>query len=192
MAVNPETGVDYDNDRFAIWRPSLSDYTHTNTTWPRLDGGPRTGGLLYDYLYYKRTESERPDVDHRYRIDTTWERVDTDPLPPEGHPQGQYLQTHEVVKYDTETLKTQVENEFQRQLQVLFPASNDPAVLIEAAHALALKQSNATLTPDQEAKLALVNSVGDQVTQMRARQTALYAAIDNDEDYDITEGWIAA
>lgn len=191
MAVNETTGIDPEVDRFALYDTASQSFLNLNATWPRFDGGPIQGGNP-DHKYYKRVTTERPDVDHRYTVATTWERVDADPAPPEGHPAGQYLQTHVATKLPAEDLKRQVETEFQRQLQQLFPTSNDPAVLIEAADAITRKQNGAALTPTQQATLDEIVAVGDGVAQLRIRQAELNAAIDAEEDYDLTEGWITS
>lgn len=188
MAVNATTGIDPEVDRFAIYRESTSEYLNMNAKWPRVDGGPIEGGNP-DYKYYKRVSAERPDVDHRYTVATTWGKVEADPTPAEGHPSGTYEEQHTATKLPAEDLKLQVETEFQRQLQVLFPTSNDPSVLIEAADAITRKQNGAALTTAQQAVLDTVTSVGDAVAQLRARQAELNDAIDDDEDYDLTTGW---
>jgi hypothetical protein len=188
MTLNATTGIDPEVDRFAIYRESTSEYINTNANWPRVDGGPIEGGNP-DYKYYKRTTSERPDVDHRYTVATTWDKVETSPAPPEGHPAGEYLQSHVATKLPVEDLKLQVEAEFQRQQKLIYPDIDNPAVLLEGAGALIQKSNSAPLTTDEQAKLTLLTGVANGLKQLRARQAELNDAIDADEDYDITEGW---
>jgi hypothetical protein len=188
MAVNPVTGVDPEVDRFALYRVSTQQIQNANVGWARFDGGPISGGNP-DYQYFKRVTSEKPEVDHRYTVETTWELIPTTPTPPEGHPAGTYEQSHVGTKLSPEDLKIQVENEFQRQLGMAFPATNSPAVLIEAADAITRKQNGSVLTPAQQTVLDSMVGIGDVVARLRTRQSALNDAIDADEDYDITEGW---
>ena len=188
MAVNATTGVDPEVDKFAIWDNATNQYLNLQASWPRPDGGPIVGGNP-DRKYYKRVNVEKPDADHRYTIATVWNKSDTSPAPPEGHPSGTYSPTHTATKLSAEDLKIQVETEFQRQLQLLFPASQNPAVLLEGAGAIIRKTNNAQLTTEQQSKLDTVVTVDDAIATLRVRQAELNAAIDADEDYDITDGW---
>lgn len=186
MAVNETTGIDPEVDRFAIYRVSTQQYTNLNAVWPRVDGGPLVGANP-DYKYYKRTTTERPDVDHRFTVATAWDKVDADPAAPEGHPAGIYTQTHEPTKLPVADLLKQIETEFQRQLLIQFPATADPAVLIMAADALARKQNGAVLTDEQQGALDSITSTGDYVAQLLAIKAEKDAAAEADEDYDITD-----
>lgn len=192
MAVNPETGIDTAVDRFAIYSISGQNYINLNAQWPRVDGGALVGANP-DLAYYKRVATETPDVDHRYTVETTWGRVDADPAvdPADGLPVGQYRQAHTPVKLSTADLKLQVDSEFQRQVRLQYPDVENPSKMIEAAGVLARKQAGGVLTEAQETLLQSFIGLEDAISQMRDRVTELYAAIDADEDYDITEGWTA-
>lgn len=189
MTLNVTTGIDPEVDRFVIWKVSTSQYTNMNATWPRTDGGPLVGANP-DFRYYKKVAVEAPDVDHRFTLTTTYGKTDATPTPAEGLPVGTYSAVYDLVKLPVEDLKLQVETEFQRQLQLQFPQTSNPAVLIEAADALARKDAGAVLTTDQQLKLDAIVVTGDVVAMLRARQSELNAAIDADEDYDITTGWV--
>lgn len=191
MAVNPETGIDPEVDRFAVWQVSESRYTNLNAPWPRVDGG-QISGANPDFRYYKKVDVERPDVDHRYTVDSVYGKIDTSPTPADGLPYGEYKAVHTATKLPVEDLKAQVDTEFQKQVQLAFPTINTPSLLIEAADAVTRKQDGATLTSDQQAVLTAINASGDAVAQLRARKAALYAAIDADQDYDIEAGWTIA
>lgn len=190
MAVNPETGIDPAVDRFAIYSVSGQNYINLNAQWPRVDGGAISGANP-DLAYYKRVASDLPDVAHRFTVESTWARFEFDPVvdPADGLPVGEYRQSHTPTKLDAADLKLQVDAEFQRQVRVQFPDVDNPARLVEAAGVLARKQGGTPLTPAQEALLTSFIGFEDAIGQMRDRQTELYAAIDADEDYDITEGW---
>ena len=82
-----------------------------------------------------------------------------------------------------------MDSEFQRQVRVQYPDVENPSKMIEAAGVLARKQGGGVLTADQEELLTSFIGLEDAISQMRDRVTELYAAIDADEDYDITEGW---
>lgn len=190
MTLNVTTGIDPAVDRFVIWRVSTSQFTNMNATWPRTDGGAIVGGNP-DFQYFKKVTSTPPDYDHRFTLETEFGKVPTTPTPAEGLPVGTYEAVYTLVKLPVEDLKIQVENEFQHQLTLQFPQTNNPAVLIEAADALARKDSGAVLTEEQQAKIDAILGVGDVLSQLRARQAELNAAIDADEDYDITIGWVS-
>ena len=190
MALNTETGIDPVVDRFVIWRVSTSQFTNMNATWPRTDGAAIVGGNP-DFQYFKKVTSTPPDYDHRFTLTTEFGKVPTTPTPAEGLPIGTYEAVYTLEKLPVEDLKLQVENEFQHQLQLQFPQTNNPAVLIEAADALARKDSGAVLTEAQQAKIDAIVGVGDVLSMLRARQAELNAAIDADEDYDITIGWVS-
>lgn len=190
MTLNVTTGIDSEVDRFVIWRVSTSQFTNMNAVWPRTDGGQIVGANP-DFQYFKKVPGTPPDIDHRYTLTTEFGKVPITPTPADGLPVGTYEAVYTLVKLPVEDLKIQVENEFQHQLTLQFPQTNNPAVLIEAADALARKDSAAVLTEDQQAKIDAILGVGDVLSQLRARQAALNAAIDADEDYDITIGWLS-
>lgn len=188
MAVNATTGVDPEVDRFAVYRVSTMQYTNFNATWPRVDGGPLEGASP-DYKYYKKTPTTPPVVDHRFTIATVWDKVEADPVAPEGHPSGIYTQTHNATKLPVEDLKIQVETEFQRQVGIAIPATSVPSQLAAQIGAVVRKQDGAVLTPKQEAKRDQAVAVDDILAQLEVRRDALLASIDAGDDYDITEGW---
>ena len=188
MAVNPTTGIDPVVDRFVIWRVSTSQFTNMNATWPRTDGGELVGANP-DFQYFKKATGSPPDADHRFTMTTQYGKVPTVPVPEAGLPQGTYEAQYTLTKLSTADLKAQVDTEFQKQVRTQFPAVEDPSRLLLAAGALARKQDGATLTADQEAIIDAVKVNEDSIKQIEARRQALYAAIDADEDYDITDGW---
>lgn len=192
MAANPTTGIDAAVDRFAIYSVSGENFINLNATWPRPDGAALVGANP-DLAYYKRVSSTVPDVDHRYTVETAWGRVDDSPAkdPADGLPVGEYRQQHTAEKLPVDDLKLQVDSEFQRQVRLQYPDVENPSKMIEAAGVLARKQAGGVLTDAQEALLTSFIGLEDAISQMRERQNELYAAIDADEDYDITEGWSA-
>jgi hypothetical protein len=185
MAVNETTGIDYAVDRFAIWKVSTGSYINLNAVWPRVDGGPLVGANP-DLLYYKKVNLPAPDADHRFTVTSTWGKVEASPTPAEGHPSGTYEPVYTLEKLSVTELKKQVETAFQAELQKIFPQTATPSVLIEVADAIVRKQNGAVLTEKQESDIAQFTGIGDVVTQLRNRQAELNAAIDADEDYDIT------
>lgn len=191
MAVNPATGIDPAVDRFMLYRMSTSQIINMNAAWPRTDGGPLVGANP-DMRYFKRVASARPEVDHRYTVTTTWTIYEVDPLPDASLPAGEYRESHEPVKLSNDELKAQIETEFQRQVALQFPSSQNPALLLQAADVIVRKQSGATLTEAQQAVLDAITPIGDALTQLVARRDALIASVDSNEDYDITEGWLVS
>jgi len=189
MALNPTTGIEAVVDRFVIWRVSTSQFTNMNATWPRTDGGAIVGGNP-DFQYLKKVASTPPDYDHRFTLETEYVKVLTTPTPAEGLPVGTYEAVYNLVKLPVEDLKRQVLDEFNKQFAMRFPQANSTAELAEVADALARRDAGLSLTESQQAILDAMLGVGDFLSQLRARQTELNAAIDADEDYDITAGWV--
>ena len=190
MAANPITGVDVAVDRFTVVKISDGETINHNAIWPRPDGGPRTTNPPTT-KYYKNVEPDPIDYDHRYSVTRGEPVAVDDPNAPFGHPDGVYVAEYTAVKRPNDELKLQVDAEFQRQVRLAFPDSENPATIIEAAGVIARKQAG---TPISEAQQALLDSfigMEDQISYMRTRQLALYANIDADEDYNLIVGWVA-
>jgi len=183
MAVNPTTGIDYEVDRFVIKILSSGQIINLNATWPRTDGGAIQGGNP-DYQYFKKQNGDQPQIDHRYSLEETTAFTLTTPAPAEGLPVGAYGITYTPVKRPLETLLIQIETEFQRQVRIQFPDTENPATLLLAAKALAKRQTGAVLAADETASLDAVTSVGNAVDQLVARRQELIDAATADEDYD--------
>ncbi len=191
MSTNPTTGINPLGDRFMLYRMSTAQIVNMNAAWPRTDGGPLVGANP-DLRYFKRVTSQRPDVDHRYTVTTEWTIHQIEPLPNESLPAGEYRESHEPVKLSNDELKAQIETEFQRQVALQFPSSQNPALLLQAADVIVRRQSGATLTDAQQAVLDAITPIGDALTQLVARRDALLASVDANEDYDITQGWLVS
>jgi len=189
MTAHPDTGIDATQDRFVVFPAGSQTSSHNNATWPRFDGGPISGGFQNGEKWYKKVPESSPTIDHRYTKVTTWGRVEADPEPPIGYPAGTWEATHQVVRRPAEELKLQVDAEFQRQVRITFPDSENPATIIEAAGVIARKQAGSPITVEQQTLLDSFIGMEDVIQQMRTRQLELYAAIDDDEDYDQTTGW---
>jgi hypothetical protein len=190
MSVNPTTGIDPTVDRFAIWRVSTSSYINMNAVWPRADGG-QISGANPDFQYFKRVNLPAPDADHRFTVESVWGKVAIDPTPAVGLPMGTYQPEYTLVRRPVDELKLQVDAEFQRQVRLQFPDSENPATIIEAAGVIARKQAGSPISEAQQALLDSFIGMEDQISYMRARQLALYANIDAVEDYDLTDAWTA-
>lgn len=183
MALNTTTGIDPTIDRFVIKVLSTGQIINLTATWPRTDGGAIQGGNP-DYQYFKKQDGSQPQIDHRYSLAETTAFTLTTPAPAEGLPVGTYGITYTPMKRPLETLLIQIETEFQRQVRIQFPDTENPATLLLAAKALAKRQTGAVMTDDEAASLAAVTSVGDAVDQLVARRQELIAAATADEDYD--------
>jgi len=183
MALNTTTGIDPAVDRFVIKILSSGQIINLNATWPRTDGGAIQGGNP-DYQYFRKQNGEQPQIDHRYSLEETTAFTLLTPAPAEGLPVGTYGITYTPVKRPLETLLIQIETEFQRQVRIQFPDTENPATLLLAAKALAKRQTGAVLTADETASLDAVTSVGNAVDQLVARRQELIDAATADEDYD--------
>lgn len=185
MTLNATTGIDYDVDRFVIWRVSTSQYTNMNALWPRVDGGEVVGANP-DFQYFKKVAGTPPDPDHRFVMTTAFNTVPIDPAPAAGLPQGTYEPTFTLTKLPLADLLAQIETAFQQQVRIQFPDTENPSTLVLAAKAIAKKQAGAALTQAEVDLLATVTATGDKVTRLLARKLELDAAATADADYDLT------
>jgi len=205
MSLNATTGIDYHVDRFVIKLVSTGQIINTNAKWQRVDGSA-VNGANPDRAYYKKVAGDPPDADHRFTVTSVSECVPFDPAldPGDGLPVGEYAPVYTLEPLPLEGLKLQIEAQFQAELRKEFPASSDPALLIEAADAITRKQNGVPLSTEQEETLTRVLGIGDATTQFRARQDELntaaeaFAADPEDTDtenpgagiYDIEAGWV--
>jgi len=185
MAVNETTGVDPVVDRFVIWRPSTSQYTNMNATWPRTDGGQIVGANP-DFEYYKKVDEAQPDVDHRFTITSEFGKTAITPTPAVGLPQGTYSAQYSLVKRDLPELLAQIESEYDRQVRLQLPQTNNNAAVALVGGLVIRKQSGATLTTEETALLTQYVDVANKVAVLRTRYQELIDAATADEDYDIT------
>jgi len=185
MAVNPQTGIDPTIDRFVIWRLSTQQYTNMNATWPRTDGG-QLQGANPDFEYYKKVNTPSPDIDHRFSRTTTFERVAIQPKPDIGFPMGTYQATYELVKLPLADLLAQIETEYQRQVRLQFPETENPAAIINVGGILIKSQAGAVLTESEQASIAAFVGVRDKIAQLATRKAELDSAATADQDYDLT------
>ena len=185
MALNTETGIDAQVDRFVIKQTSTGAIINYSATWPRGDGGAIEGGNT-DLKYYKRISNDPPDIDHRYELQSEDVFTDFTPTPAEGLPVGTFGSVYTPVKLELNTLLAQIETAFQQQVRIQFPDTENPSTLIMAAKAIAKKQAGSVLTVDEQAILDTVTATGDKVTQLAARRQELMDAAEADEDYDLT------
>jgi hypothetical protein len=185
MAVNPTTGIDRENDRFVIWRPSTSQYTNMNATWPQIDGNQLVGANP-DFEYYKKVNVTQPDVDHRFSVTSEFGRTPITPTPAVGLPQGTYSAQYSLVKRELPELLAQIETEYQRQVRLQFPETENPSTIVNVGGILIKQQSGAVLTEAETATLAAFVSVRDAIVQIAARRQELIDAATADEDYDLT------
>jgi hypothetical protein len=185
MAVNTETGIDPVVDRFVIWRPSTSQYTNMNATWPRTDGG-KIVGANPDFEYYKKVDTAQPDVDHRFTVTSEFGRTAITPTPAVGLPQGTYSAQYSLVKRELPELLAQIETEYQRQVRLQFPETENPSTIVNVGAILIKQNAGAALTESETATLAAFVTVGDKIAQLATRRQELIDAATADQDYDIT------
>jgi len=185
MAVNPTTGIDRENDRFVIWRPSTSQYTNMNAMWPQIDGNQLVGANP-DFEYYKKVDAAQPDVDHRFSVTSEYGRTPITPTPAVGLPQGTYSASYSLVKRELPELLAQIDTEFNRQVLIQFPQSDNPTRILLGLGILTKQQSGAALTAEETALLSTGTATSDKVAQLIARKQELIDAATADEDYDIT------
>lgn len=185
MSTNPQTGINVATDRFVIFRVSTQQYTNMNATWPRTDGGPLVGANP-DFEYYKKVDTPSPDIDHRFSRTTTFGRKAIEPKPDVGFPMGTWEATYDLVKLPLADLLAQIETEYQRQVRMQFPETENPSTIIDVGGILIKQQAGAVLTEAETATIAAFVGVRDKIAQLAQRKAELDSAATADEDYDLT------
>ena len=185
MTFNVTTGIDPAVDRFVIKLASTGQIINHNASWPRTDGGAIQGSNP-DYQYFKRVANDPPDIDHRYELQTEDVFTLLSPAPAEGLPVGTFGSSYTPVKLDTNTLLAQIETEYQRQVRLQFPETENPSTIIQVGGILIKQQAGAVLTAAEEALIVAFVATKDKIQQLAARRAELMTAAEADEDYDLT------
>jgi hypothetical protein len=184
MALNTETGIDAAVDRFVVKLLSTGQVINQNAVWPRADGG--VAGINPDWQYFKKVDQAQPPIDHRFTLSTVNDFTLTAPAPVAGLPVGTYGATYTPVKRELPELLAQIETEYQRQVRLQFPETENPSTIVNVGGILIKQQSGAVLTEAETATLAAFVAVRDALVQLAVRRQELIDAAAADEDYDIT------
>jgi hypothetical protein len=184
MALNETTGIDAAVDRFVVKLLSTNQIINMNAVWPRSDGG--IAGINPDWLYFKKVDSESPPMDHRFYPVTTNSFTLTSPAPVAGLPVGTYGATTVATKRELPELLAQIETEYQRQVRLQFPETENPSTIVNVGGILIKQQSGAFLTEAETTTLSAFVAVRDKIVLLAARRQELIDAATADEDYDIT------
>lgn len=203
MAVNPDTGIDFNTDRFVIRRDGV--LVNMNAPWLRLDGGPVVGGLpVGDEYFWKQPAGDRSAWDHRFSVNGEWQCVAHSPALPSGYPTGEYRETLTAVFRPAAELKAQVDAQRRTANSTIYPEGDDPserALVDEArtrqAQGIADTRDLAVLQR-HAGKVDLLKQNEDRAAALYAAIDAMWAAIDIGVEYDdlnfpapydITDGW---
>lgn len=185
MALNETTGIDPAVDRFVIKSLTDGNVINFSATWPRFDGGAIVGGNP-DLQYFKRVENTPPDIDHRYELQTADVFTLTTPAPAEGLPVGTFGKTYTPVRRELNDLLAQIESEYQRQVRLQFPETENPSTIIQVGGILIKQQAGSVLTTDEQALIVAFVATKDKISQLATRRAELMAAATADQDYDLT------
>jgi hypothetical protein len=185
MALNETTGIDPAIDRFVIKSVSSGNVLNFNATWPRFDGGPLVGANP-DLQYYKKVANAQPDIDHRYELQSADVFTLTTPAPAEGLPVGTFGTTYTPVRRELNDLLAQIESEYQRQVRLQFPETENPSTIIQVGGILIKQQAGSVLTAAEEALIVAFVATKDKIAQLATRRGELMTAAENDQDYDLT------
>ena len=186
MAVNELTGIDRENDRFVLFLPGQTNSVNANAMWPRTDGGPVNGGFTNGDQYYKKVTVEPPATDHRYTVTAVYGKVNTVPTPPAGYPVGTWQAVYTVTPLPLADLLTQIESEYDRQVRLQLPQTNNNAAVALVGGLVIRQQSGASLTSEETALLEQYVDVANKVAQLRVRYQELVDAATAGDDYDLT------
>jgi hypothetical protein len=184
MALNETTGIDAAVDRFVVKLLSTGQPINYNAVWPRTDGG--VAGINPDWLYFKKVAGDPPPADHRFSLVQDWGFTLTSPAPVPGLPVGTYGPVYTLVKRELPELLAQIETEYQRQVRLQFPETENPSTIVNVGGILIKQQSGAVLTEAETTTLAAFVSVRDAIVQLATRRQELIDAATADQDYDIT------
>ena len=197
MAVHPVTGIDPEVDMFvyveafsaATFNPSdpaTYRVLNFNERW-RADGEPRTGANPR-FMRFKKLPDEVIETDHRYTVNSIPQMVVAGSLPvtDSSLPVGTYQVTKQAVRLQLPDLLAQIETEYQRQVRLQFPETENPSTIINIGGILIKQQAGAVLTDAEAASLAAFIGVRDNIAQLAERRAELVAAATADEDYDLS------
>jgi hypothetical protein len=197
MAVNPTTGIDPVNDRF-VYVEAFDAETfdpndkatyrvlNHNELW-REDGEPRVG-VNPRFMRFKKLPDQELETDHRYSVNTTPVMLVSGSLPitDASLPVGTYQITKQAVLRSLDELLSQIETEYQRQVRLQFPDTENPTTIMFVGAASLKKQAGGVLTPAEEILLANYLATTDKVRLIADRKMELDAAAIAGEDYDLT------
>jgi hypothetical protein len=99
---------------------------------------------------------------------------------------GTYEAVYELEKLPLADLLAQIETEYQRQVRLQFPETENPSTIINIGGILIKQQSGAVLTEAESTSLTNFIGVRDNIAQLAERRAELVAAAEADEDYDLT------
>lgn len=190
MAINSETGVDFETDRFVVRTNGV--ITHFNKQWNRLDGGPIVDGFGPGEEWFKKMEpKDRSGYDHRYAVTGEWACIAANPAPPVGYPNGTYEETLTAEFRPIQELKDQVSAAKRMANASIYPEGDDPSerALVDAAR---FRDAAGIADATDLSVLARHASKLDKLKQNEEREQALFALIEDPAGiqlYDITEGW---
>jgi len=184
MALNETTGIDAAVDRFVVKLLSSGQVINQNAVWPRADGG--VAGINPDWQYFKKVDQPQPPIDHRFTLDTVYGFTLTSPAPAAGLPVGTYGATYTPVRRELPELLAQIETEYQRQVRLQFPETENPSTIVNVGGILIKQQSGAVLIEAETTTLAAFVAVRDKLVLLAERRQELVDAATEDEDYDIT------
>jgi hypothetical protein len=184
MALNTETGIDAAVDRFVVKTISTDQTINMNAVWPRAGG--EAAGINPDHAYYKKVAPEPPPIDHRFTLIAESGFTLLSPAPGPGLPVGTYGTVFTIVKRELPELLAQIETEYQRQVRLQFPETENPSTIVNVGGILIKQQSGAVLTEAETASLAAFVAVRDALVQLAVRRQELIDAATAEEDYDLT------
>lgn len=184
MAVNPTTGIDAAIDRFVIKTISTDQVINMNAVWPRADGA--VAGINADHAYFKKVTPEPPPIDHRFTLTSETSFSLLSPAPGPGLPVGTYGIVYTIVTRPLPELIAQIETEYQRQVRLQFPETENPSTIVNVGGILIKQQSGAVLTEAETTTLAAFVAVRDKIVLLAVRRQELIDAATADEDYDLT------
>jgi hypothetical protein len=90
------------------------------------------------------------------------------------------------VKRDLPELLAQIETEYQRQVRLQFPETENPSTIVNVGGILIKQQSGAVLTETETTTLSAFVAVRDKIVLLAVRRQELIDAATADQDYDIT------
>jgi len=185
MALNVTTGIDPAADRFVIKSLASGNVINFSASWPRGDGGAIQGGNP-DLQYFKRVANDAPDIDHRYELQSADSFTLLSPAPADGLPVGTFGTTYTPVRRELNDLLAQIESEYQRQVRLQFPETENPSTIIQVGGILIKQQAGSVLTTGEQALIVAFVATKDKIAQLAIRRGELMTAAEADEDYDLT------
>ena len=190
MAINSETGVDFQNDRFVCkWiDPATTAPAPMGISWPVYDGGPIQSTTL---KYYRIINTEPPILPGPQFIavqDTNYTFLDVSPYRA-GYPAGTCTLKWGLGQRDKESQLNNLEQIYRAVIDHFYPPDQIPQLSVRVSDATMALARGLTLTAAQLDAINTNQAMVSVLNNAETRKAAITTAINTGASYDLFDGW---